>query len=135
MANRSSFSTRWLSRRALACHLAIAVWFPGCLVAGWWQVTVALSGDALGWLYSVEWPVFAVFGGVVWWHLIHDDPNEVGQAALRRARALAAARPGGDPGVSDVVQVDSGEDAELADYNAFLARLAEENRPKTWRRS
>jgi hypothetical protein len=48
---------------------------PGCLVACWWQVHVALAGDDLGWLYSVEWPVFAVFSVVFWWYLIHDDPK------------------------------------------------------------
>ena len=50
---------RWFSGRALLLHLALLVWFPGCLVAMWWQVTVALAGNALGWLYAIEWPVRA----------------------------------------------------------------------------
>ena len=31
-----------------------------CLVAGWWQVTRALTGNGLSWVYSAEWPGFAV---------------------------------------------------------------------------
>ena len=76
---------RWFSKRAILLHLVILIWFPGCLVAGWWQVTVALSGDNLAYLYSVEWPVFAIFGAVVWWNFIHDDPATTGQRGLRRA--------------------------------------------------
>ena len=83
---------KWLTRRALLAHLAIAVWFPGCLAAAWWQVTVALAGDSLGYLYSVEWPVFALFGIVVWWHLVHDDPGTVGQRGLEAARARLSAQ-------------------------------------------
>jgi len=71
---------RWLSPRALLLHLAIAVFAPGCLVAGWWQATRALSGNGLSWFYSVEWPVFAVLGVVGWWQLVHEEPE------VRRAR-------------------------------------------------
>ncbi len=78
---------RWFSRRALALHLAILVWFPGCLVAGWWQVTRALGGNGLSYLYSVEWPVFAVVGVWGWWQLVHTDPETVGLRAQRRMAA------------------------------------------------
>jgi hypothetical protein len=68
---------RWFSRRAVLLHLAVIIWFPGCFVAMWWQVTVALGGNALGWLYAIEWPVFAVFGVIGWWQLVHDDEQTV----------------------------------------------------------
>lgn len=128
---------RWFSRRALGLHLALAVWFPGCLVAGWWQATVAMSGNTLSYLYAVEWPAFAVFGAVVWWNLIHDDPESIGSRALRRARRQAAAGPGPDLPVveSDDLKARIAEDdPEMAAYNAYLASLAEQG-PKTWRRS
>jgi hypothetical protein len=126
---------RWLSRRALWFHLAIVIWFPGCLVAGWWQVTVALSGDHLAYLYSVEWPVFAIFGAVVWWHLIHDDPETTGGRGLRRLRAEQAAVAGGEsPAEEGVTRRREDEDEALAAYNDFLAGLAEKDQPKTWRR-
>jgi len=109
-------------------HLALVVWVPGCAVAAWWQVTVALSGDRLGWLYSVEWPVFAVFGAVVWWNMVHDDPATVGAAALRKTTV--------DDALNESLQtrLDDPEDEELAEYNAYLASLSAGGRQKTWRR-
>ncbi|MCU1491493.1 MAG: hypothetical protein JWM85_2898 [Acidimicrobiaceae bacterium] len=119
---------RWFSRRALGLHLVLLIWFPGCVLAGWWQATVAMSGNALSYLYAVEWPAFAIFGAVVWWNLIHDDPGAVGSRALRRAQRRAAAGPG-----QELVRRSDEEDPELAAYNAYLASLAEQG-PKTWRR-
>jgi len=95
------------------------VWVPGCLVAMWWQVTVALAGDRLGYLYSVEWPLFAVFGVVVWWNLVHDDPEATGARALRRLRAAPDR-----PGLGALERRPEEEDAALAAYNDYLAELA-----------
>ncbi len=66
---------RWLSRRAIFLHLEVAVIAPGCLVAGWWQLSRALGGNGLSWFYTFEWPVFAGFAVWGWWHLIHEDPE------------------------------------------------------------
>jgi hypothetical protein len=121
---------RWLSRRAVILHLAVALWVPGCLVAGWWQVTRALDGNTLSYLYSVEWPVFALVGIWVWWSLVHTDPESVGARAQRRL-AAEQARAGLLPPPPQRRPED--EDEELAAYNDQLARLAGEGRPKTWR--
>jgi integral membrane protein len=91
---------RWLSRRALLLHLEVAVVAPGCAVAGWWQATRALAGNALSWVYSVEWPVFSLLAIAGWWYLVHEDP-EVYRARKQRppagtdefASELSAARP------------------------------------------
>ncbi|MGH9006356.1 MAG: hypothetical protein ACRDV6_01370 [Acidimicrobiales bacterium] len=123
---------RWLSRRALALHLAVVGWVPGCLVAGWWQVTRALDGNGLSYLYSVEWPVFALVGIWMWWSLIHTDPDTVGARAQRRMQ-LARAKAGIEPAAAERHRED--EDAELAAYNDRLAELAAAARPKTWRAS
>jgi hypothetical protein len=133
---------RWLSRRALILHLALVVWFPGCLVAFWWQVHRAFDGNALSYLYSVEWPAFAVAGVWVWWQLVHTDPGAVGR--LGQERIAAAASPvtpvGGTAGDASTGGAGPGprrrpesEDPELAAYNDRLARLAAEG-PKGWRR-
>jgi hypothetical protein len=122
---------RWLSPRAVLGHLALLIWVPGCFVAAWWQVTVAMAGNSLGWLYAVEWPAFAVFGIVVWWQLIHDDPETVGAKGLRRARRQAEeaeARITSRP-----VRRPAEETEELAAYNDYLARLARSGTRKTWR--
>jgi len=66
---------RWFSRRALFLHLEFLLLTAGCLAAGWWQVTRALSGNGLSWFYSAEWPGFALIAIYGWWHLIHEDPE------------------------------------------------------------
>ncbi|HVC25253.1 MAG TPA: hypothetical protein VND23_05810 [Acidimicrobiales bacterium] len=120
---------RWLSARSLLLHVAAAVWVSVCALAAWWQVTVALSGDRLGYLYSVEWPCFAVFGIVVWWHALHDDVRVARTRAGAARRDRAAESP--DAGrVRELEQADPG----LARYNAYLERLAERPREHGWRR-
>jgi hypothetical protein len=131
----------WLSRRAVVAHLALAVWVPGCAAAAWWQVGIALGGDALGWVYTVMWPCFAVFGTVFWWFLVHDDPETLGRRALlatgAHRPATPSARAGAETGdLADDeerrLQEAESEDPELAAYNAYLSSL--ESRPKSWRR-
>jgi len=111
-------------------HAALLIWVPGCLVAGWWQVTRAFDGNGLSYLYSVEWPIFALVGIWMWWSLIHTDPETVGARAQRRmeqARTRAGIAPKAPQRHRDE------EDEELAAYNDRLARLAAEGRAKTWR--
>jgi hypothetical protein len=101
-------------------------------VAGWWQVTRALGGNALSYLYSVEWPIFALVGVYAWWVLIHTDPETVGAAAQRRTLARrASARVAEDMPVRQRDQ----EDAALAAYNDHLAALAEADRQKAHHKS
>ena len=119
---------RWLSTRALLLHAALVVWFPGCLFAFWWQVHRAFDGNGLSYLYSIEWPAFALAGVWGWWQLVHTDPATVGRRA-QQAQAGAA-----DLGPSPpVARRREDESPELAAYNDRLARLAAEG-PKTWRR-
>ena len=66
---------RWFSRRAFLLHIEFFLLASACLVAGWWQVTRALTGNGLSWVYSAEWPGFAVLAIFAWWHLIHEDPE------------------------------------------------------------
>jgi integral membrane protein len=66
---------RWLSPRALLLHLEVAIVAPACLAAGWWQVRTALAGNSLSWVYTVEWPIFALIAIGAWWFLIHEDPE------------------------------------------------------------
>ena len=129
----------WLTRRALVAHVALAVWVPGCAVAAWWQVGIALGGDGLGWVYSVMWPCFAVLATVFWWFLVHDDPDTLGARGLRASANAegggpAAAPAGPAPGSDAEVRLTEleADDPELAAYNAYLSSLA--GREKSWRR-
>jgi hypothetical protein len=121
-------------------HVALVIWIPGCAVAAWWQVGIALGGDSLGWVYSVMWPCFAVFGVIFWWFLVHDDPDTVGARGLRRQKATARSERADGVGWSGTPSPDDNErladaeaeDPELAAYNAYLTALAGEE--KNWRR-
>ncbi len=112
-------------------HVAMLVWVPVCLIAGWWQVHRAFDGNGLSYLYSVEWPVFAVVGVVAWWVLVHTDPDTVGARAQRAAR-VAAERSGRAPTEVNPRRRDE-EDEALAAYNDRLAQLAAGDARKTWR--
>jgi hypothetical protein len=92
------------------------------------------------------WPCFAVFGTIFWWHFVHDDPDTVGRRGLRRLQQVTAANRARDPrrdwGNVDTREPDvrelalaaaEAEDPELAAYNDYLAALAREGRPSTWR--
>ena len=56
-------------------HIEVIVVAPACVAAGWWQATRALAGNELSWVYSVEWPIFALLAIAGWWHLVHEDPD------------------------------------------------------------
>lgn len=77
---------RWLSRRALVLHLEVLILAPGCAIAGWWQATQALAGNSLSWVYSVEWPIFALIALWGWWFLVHEDPAAYEARRLRRPK-------------------------------------------------
>jgi hypothetical protein len=117
----------------------VLIWVPGCLIAGWWQVNRAFDGNGLSYLYSVEWPVFAIVGVWGWWMLIHTDPETVGRRAQQRIEAEqrqeegieAEATGGGVPGQPHRRREE--EDEALAAYNDRLAQLAERG-PQGWRR-
>lgn len=114
---------RFLSLRALGLHFSLILWLAMCVTAAWWQVGRAASGNALSYLYAIEWPVFAVLGVVGWWGLLHiEKPTEEEEAARReyeeKMRLEAAA-------ARVVDAVFEPEDDTLAAYNNYLAGLAE----------
>lgn len=94
-----AFRRRWLSGRSLLLHLEVLIVAPGCAVAGWWQATRALAGNDLSWVYSVEWPLFAMLAIWGWWHLIHEDPE-----AYRRRKAGRRAAAGAEQAAEGLSQ-------------------------------
>jgi hypothetical protein len=114
---------RWFSRRAFVLHFLLVTIVPGCLVAGWWQVHRALSGNLLSYFYSIEWPIFAVLGIIAWWQLIHDVPTEAEYANPRRERRSLLHRDDEVPTPS-LVWDKALETPELQNYNQYLQALA-----------
>ena len=113
--------------RWLGWHVFMVVSFWGMLWLGDWQFHRAMSGNALSWAYTFEWPLFAGFAVVFWAKTIRDEVR------IMRGEPLAA--PAGEAGslpfAVRAVQVSSAqsaapaedEDEELSAYNAYLARL------------
>ena len=133
---RFLFEPRWLG-----WHLFVAVAFWGMLWLGDWQFHRAMEGNGLSWAYTFEWPLFAVFGVVFWARTIRDEfilrrggVTEADLVAAAMAQSMAtlpkgAILPAGvlpeGVVVRQLEQPDDEEedDAELATYNAYLAKL------------
>ncbi|MDQ6797747.1 MAG: hypothetical protein M3011_06950 [Actinomycetota bacterium] len=111
----------WYSGKALLLHLSLAGTVTLCLVAGWWQVNRARSGNLLSYGYAVEWPVFAGVAILFWWQLVHDDPG-------RRTSQPRPAEP-----TRPQQRRREQESPQLRAYNDDLSALAAKGRPKTWR--
>lgn len=119
-----AFRRRWLSPRALVLHLEVLLVAPGCAVAGWWQATRALGGNELSWVYSVEWPIFALLAIAGWWHLVHEDPESYRARRWKVTRREEAATLGGgvDAAVAPLRSIDV--DAETKVWGGLLAIVA-----------
>ncbi len=112
---------RFCSPRWLAFHLLALVLIATFLGLGWWQLQRASSGNALSWGYTLEWPAFAAFTGFVWFRTLRDSVRPPQAPAAERAPRPEPAGPARLP----VAVVVEGEDPELAEYNRYLAALAE----------
>jgi hypothetical protein len=119
-----------ITPRWLGWHVLMVVAFWGMLWLGDWQLHRALSGNALSWAYTFEWPLFAGFAVVFWARTIRDEfrIRRAGGELPEDTEAASAAQslPAG-LGVAQVQQpTDDAGDAEVAKYNAYLARLSDE---------
>ena len=125
---------RWrflVTPRWLAWHLAIVVSVCGMLWLGDWQFHRAISGNGLSWAYTFEWPIFAVFAVVFWVKTIKDEfhPPTVAEPGEDDVPLPAGAlRDGGKNGVAVPIGEPASpeEEADLAAYNAYLARLSKQ---------
>ncbi|HXP56928.1 MAG TPA: hypothetical protein VN847_18310 [Streptosporangiaceae bacterium] len=123
--------TRWttwnflVAPRWLAWHAFAVVAFWGMCWLGDWQLHRALAGNALSWAYTFEWPLFALLGAVFWGKTIRDEYRiRTGKVAPPDEVYLPAGAYNADGtttgSMSGVMEV---YDPELAEYNAYLAKL------------
>jgi len=155
LGSLSTVSSVWTSRRAISLHVALIVFVPGCVALTWWQVSRALGGNTLSWVYTFEWPIFAGYALYMWWKLVHDEPVPEGPLSeeplprepVRREpahhgpdRTVLAAGSGEAGNSCEADEADEAgeageedeEDDELAAYNRYLAELNASGRPKRW---
>jgi hypothetical protein len=113
--------------RWLGWHLFVVATFWGMLWLGDWQFHRAIAGNGLSWAYTFEWPLFAGFGIVFWARTIRDEFRlRRGVSLTHGADVLAASGPVLPDGIGTrpIEQPDDdADDAELASYNAYLAKL------------
>lgn len=125
------FSPKWWVGHLLVALAAIAFVALG---AWQWDRSQSVAGDFQNLGYALQWPVFAVFAVMAWWRVLWLES----QRAAAPDRAAEPPPPPPSPPPPPVVpearrpqpaQEDDSDD-ELAAYNAFLARLAEQDRQR-----
>jgi hypothetical protein len=138
---------RWrvlVTPRWISWHLFAVCAVIGMMWLGDWQFRRAMAGNTLSWAYTFEWPIFAIFGVFFWFKTVRDElhpdagrkprPQVVLPAGARQpdaaGAALAAGPAAGPAGDSEPAEGSDPEpvDTELAEYNAYLARLNQEVR-------
>ena len=121
-------TSRWFSPRAFLIHLTVLGWVAGCVTAAWWQIGRASDGNAISYMYAIEWPVFAIVGVLGWWALLHVD--EV-TTAEREERTQFELQMRQDARAARAASRDN-EDSSLAAYNDHLADLGSRPKKKLW---
>lgn len=110
----------------MLAHVGLLIVVPFCLIAGWWQLQRARSGNFLSWAYTLEWPLFAAVAAIMWWQVVHRGwgPAQDGPADVTAEASSSNSRPARDR---------EHEDAALRAYNDELELMASVARRKTWR--
>lgn len=98
--------------RVRLLNAAALVGVPLCLVAGGFELSRALAGNSLSWVYTVEWPLIGGYAVVIWRQLVHE------QTGQGRAKQTAARRPGPRPPADPAP-----DDPGLRAWEDYLSRL------------
>ena len=113
---------KYFSRRAIGIHVALVGWIVMCALAAWWQVGRAIQGNSLSFLYSIEWPLFAILGLLGWYALLNLEKVTEGQQRAREdegrqgeQRGREVPRPRRGDGVGEVADRDRAESLHRAD--------------------
>lgn len=124
---RKLLTPKWLALHALVVFLVLAF-----SVLAYWQLRRGEAGNARSWGYAFQWPAFAIFVIYMWIRMMREELHP----ATDEPQADDDAEPvgvAGDPlpvgAVSAAAYDDEDDDpeldAELAEYNRYLAELNE----------
>ena len=124
-----------LTPRWMGWHLFAILAVAGMMWLGDWQLRRAMAGNTLSWAYTFEWPIFAIFGVVFWIKTIRDElhPAATADAEARQVtlppgsyQAQASRAADGAEGSAREAGAAREHDQELAEYNAYLAKLSDQ---------
>jgi hypothetical protein len=122
---RFLFLPKWLGWHAFVIlSVLVMLWL------GNWQLHRAEAGNSLSWAYTFEWPLFAIFAVYFWIKTLRDEVHPPAQTAETDADDLSHRIPTPPPAAARVTGggEPAADDAELAPYNAYRARLTKEVR-------
>jgi hypothetical protein len=126
-----------LSPKWWGLHLLVMVLVLSFLRLGLWQWDRAQSpsGGIQNYAYAFQWPLFAIFGLVLWWKTlkieIAGEADESGNSPRPLSRLATPALPEPDIehrdgvriGITTAPQPVDENDDEVNTYNAYLAKL------------
>lgn len=103
-----------------------------CVLLGRWQLGRAdESGSLQNWAYAIQWPLFAIFFGLLWWRMLRMELRGAASSQPEHEQpqptTSASDQPVPGPRRAEVVSAER-DDPELAAYNRFLAELAARDR-------
>jgi DNA-binding transcriptional regulator of glucitol operon len=121
-----------LSRRWWAGHVLVAVFSVVFLgLARWqWDRAHSAGGDWQNFGYALQWPVFAIFLVAGWLRFLWLEQHQCRDGVIEGERPVPAPPPAARAARGRVPRPipEDEPDDELAAYNAYLARLAEQDR-------
>lgn len=110
---------KWLGLTALALVMIAA--FIGL---AYWQLQRGEAGNARSWGYAFQWPAFAIFVVYMWIRMLREELNPQPDPPYSADRAAGDQAPGtAAAAVEPDDEADPEADAELAEYNRWLADL------------
>jgi DNA-binding transcriptional regulator of glucitol operon len=119
---------KYFSLRAIGLHVALICWIALCLVAAWWQVGRAIQGNALSYLYSIEWPVIGLLGILGWYSMLNMEKTTEQKEQERREYEEKMRAEAQAARASEMAE----EDPVLAAYNDHLASLTNVPKKRLW---
>jgi hypothetical protein len=121
--------TRCLPGKAVQLHATVIVVASGCLAAGGFELSRALSGHGFSWVYVFEWPFFAGFSVVIWWRLLHNDDPAAPEPLPELLRGTWVLPTPALVLPTPVLDGDAVADEQLRAWQDYLARRYAERPP------
>jgi DNA-binding transcriptional regulator of glucitol operon len=127
---RLVLSPRWIMWHLLTLGAMVAC---GFLSAWQWHRAGSAMGSALNVGYGLQWPLFALFFGWIWWRMLRIELAKVRAEQPEPARASVPREAAPEPSPftyrpARAAPVTDAENPALAEYNRMLAALAAHDR-------